>query len=268
MAGTEVVAEMAVIGGSGFYTFLDHTQALTVETPFGPPSAPIVVGDVGGRRVAFLPRHGRAHEYPPQLVNYRANVWALAELGVTRLFAPCAVGSLRPDVHPGEVVVCDQLVDRTWGRHDTYCEGPPVNHVSFADPYCPELRSALRGALIHDGVPHHPSGTVVVIQGPRFSTRAESQWFRAQGWSVVNMTQYPEAVLARERGICYGSLALVTDYDSGTEGRPDVAPVTMAEVFAVLERNVAVARAVLVGAIAAVPRERSCACGGEQPGPA
>ena len=211
---------------------------------------------VEGRRVAFLPRHGPRHEYPPHRVNYRANLWAMRELGVTRIIGPCAAGSLQPTVHPGDFVVLDQLVDRTWGRSDTFFDGPVVGHVSFADPYCPELRSVVLGAdaTLHDG------GTVVVVQGPRFSTRAESNWYRSQGWEVINMTQYPEAFLARELGICYCAIALITDYDTGLEGIEGIEPVTIELVFEMLERNVDRTRSLLFSAIPSIPAERGCRC--------
>jgi len=253
-------AEIGVFGGSGFYAFAEDVTQVPVHTPYGAPSAPVSVVEVGGRRVAFLPRHGPHHELPPHRVNFRANLWALRELGVTRIFGPCAVGSLQPTIHPGDVVVCDQLVDRTSGRADTFFDGGVVGHVSFADPYCPELRRVSIDAAEAAGVAHHDSGTVVVIQGPRFSTRAESQWFRSAGWSVVNMTQYPEAYLARELGICYAGLGLVTDYDTGLEGVEGIEPVTMEQVFGVLAANVERTRALLEAAIPAVPAERACGC--------
>src|SRR4051794_25698691 len=232
------------------------------------PSAPLTIGEVGGTRVAFLPRHGRHHERTPAAVPYRANLWAMREVGVTRVFGPCAGGSLQPSVAPGDVVVCDQLVDRTWGRADTYFEGPEVVHVSFADPYCPELRAVAvdSARALTDRV--HDRGTVVVIQGPRFSTRAESAWYRSQGFEVINMTQHPEAYLARELGLCYATIALVTDYDSGIG---EIAPVTHEQVLAVFDANLRRVRAILADALAATPVERACACGdatgGEGPAP-
>lgn len=255
-------AEIGVFGGSGFYAFLDEVTEESVHTPYGPPSAPVTIGRVGGRQVAFLPRHGLRHELPPHRVNFRANLWAMRELGVTRIFGPCAAGSLQPHIHPGDFVVADQLVDRTSGRADTFYDGPNVSHTSFADPYCPELRRVAVAASRDQGQPVHDGGTVVVIQGPRFSTRAESRWFRTAGWDAVNMTQYPEAFLARELGICYAALALITDYDTGLEGVDGIAPVTMDEVFATLHRNVDRTRAVLLAAIPAVPLERTCGCAG------
>ena len=259
MSGRE--AEVAVIGGSGFYELIDGAEEHVVDTPYGPTSAPVAVGNVAGRRVAFLPRHGAGHVLPPHGIPYRANLWALHHLGVSRVVAPCAVGSLRPDRHPGEFVVCDQLVDRTWGRADTYFDGPTVNHVSFADPYCPELSGVAAEALRQAGVTVHTGGTVVVIQGPRFSTRAESAWFRSAGWDVVNMTQYPEAFLARELGLCYSAVALVTDYDTGVEGVPSVEAVSMEAILAVLESMIGTIRSALASIVSRIPEERSCTCG-------
>jgi 5'-methylthioadenosine phosphorylase len=210
----------------------------------------VTLATVEGRRVAFLPRHGRAHELAPHRIPYRANVWAMQSLGVRALLAPCAVGSLQPTIHPEELVVVDQLVDRTWGRADTFHdEVGDVHHVAFAHPYDARLRAALVEAAGAAGVTVHDGGTLVVIQGPRFSTQAESKWFRSQGWAVVNMTGYPEAVLAAEAGIAYAAIALVTDYDAGIDGAP---PVTQDEVFAVLGRNVERVRAVLARAIPAL----------------
>jgi 5'-methylthioadenosine phosphorylase len=240
-------AEIGVFGGTAFYSFLDDVEEVAVQTPYGPPSAPVAVGVVGGRRVAFLPRHGPGHSVPAHRVNYRANLWALRRLGVRRVLAPCSVGSLQAHVHPGDFVVLDQLVDRTSGRP----------HASFADPYCPQLGPLVVGAAREAGVSVHEGGTVVVIQGPRFSTRAESRWFSSAGWEVVNMTQYPEAALARELGICYCGLALVTDYDAGISPEEGV---TMDEVFRVLAENVERVKDVLLRAIPAIPAAAGCGC--------
>ncbi len=233
---------------------MEHIQ---VETPYGEPSAPVAIGEVAGRRVAFLPRHGVKHEYPPHRVPYRANVWAMKELGVGRIFGPCAVGSLQPHVRPGDFVVCDQLVDRTRTRPHTFYDGPETTHISFADPYCPTMREVVVRAGRERGITMHERGTVVVIEGPRFSTRAESAWFQAQGWEVINMTQYPEAVLARELELCYANISLVTDYDVGVPGIP---PVTHEEVIRVFNENNARLRELLFAAIAALPAERDCPC--------
>lgn len=254
-------AEIGIFGGTGFYRFLDHLEEVSVPTPHGSPSARLAVGDLGGRRVAFLARHGPQHEYPAHRVNYKANLWAMRRLGVRRVLAPCSVGSLRPDLSPGEFVVCDQLVDRTRGRGDTFFDGPVVNCVSFADPYCPELRGAAIAAAAAEGITAHPTGTVVVIEGPRFSTRAESRWFSAMGWDVVNMTQYPEAVLARELGMCYSGIALVTDYDAGLEGIAGVEAVTMDAIFAVLGANIERVQRLLTRVVPEIPEKAECACG-------
>jgi 5'-methylthioadenosine phosphorylase len=262
VTGGAGVGSVGVFGGSGFYEFLDDVTTVAVHTPYGPPAAPVAIGAVGGRRVAFLPRHGAHHELPPHRVNFRANVWAMREVGVTRLLGPCAAGSLQPSVKPGEFVVCDQLVDRTAGRsRDTYIDGGVAGHLSFADPYCPELRQVAVEAARAERITVHERGTVVVIPGPRFSTRAESHYYRRQGWEAINMTQYPEAYLARELGICYAGIALITDYDTGVEGDEGISPVTMDEVFAVLRANVERTRALLFRAIPAIPEQRACACG-------
>jgi 5'-methylthioadenosine phosphorylase len=239
---------IGVFGGSGFYEFLDDVENVQIETPFGPTSAPIRVGAIKGKRVAFMPRHGDKHELPPHRVNFRANVWAMREAGVRRIVGPCACGSLQPELHPGTFVIPDQFVDRTRGRADTFYDDRTV-HVSAADPYCPELRKILGGAAEALGIEVQVGGTVVVIHGPRFSTRAESKWFTSMGWSVVNMTQYPEAWLARELELCYATVALVTDYDVGLEGMPHIAPVSAEEAFRVFAENLSRLRDLLFRAI-------------------
>src|SRR5262245_22917388 len=183
-------AEIGVFGGSGFTSFLDEAETVTVETPYGAPSAPFTIGEVGGKLVAFLPRHGAAHELPPHRINYRANLWAMRELGVRRIIGPCASGALTVDLGLGDFVVCDQFVDRTWGRPDTFYDGPETTHVSAADPYCADLRGLLLDTAAGLGITARDGGTVVVVQGPRFSTRAESRWYRELGGDVINMTAY------------------------------------------------------------------------------
>ncbi|MGH9212627.1 MAG: S-methyl-5'-thioadenosine phosphorylase [Acidimicrobiales bacterium] len=261
-SGDEDRAAVGVIGGSGLYSLLDDVEEVVVATPYGPPSATPAIGEVSGRRVAFVPRHGVGHTLAPHKVPYRANLWALRELGVRSIFAPCASGSLQPRIHPGQFVVVDQLVDRTYGRDTTFFdgEGSPggfdaVNHVSFADPYHPELRRAAIDACHAEDVAVHESGTVVVVNGPRFSTKGESRWYGAQGWQVINMTQMPEAVLAAELGLPYAAIALVTDYDVGLDGVDGIEPVTMDEVFATLERNAEAVRRVLFRAVGLLPNE-------------
>jgi 5'-methylthioadenosine phosphorylase len=252
-------ADIGVIGGSGLYAFLDDATEVPISTPFGDPSDPLVVGTVAGRSVAFLPRHGRDHRYPPHKIPYRANLWALRSLGVRQVLAPCAVGSLRPELGPGALVVPDQLVDRTSGRAQTYYDQNAV-HVSFADPYCPDGRKAAIGAARQSWQAEPvDGGTMVVIEGQRFSTRAESRSYAAQGWSLVNMTGHPEAVLARELALCYTALALVTDLDAGlVEGEG----VSQEEVFRLFGEHVDRLRRLLYEIVPALPlpSERTCPC--------
>jgi 5'-methylthioadenosine phosphorylase len=251
-----VRADVGVIGGSGLYRLLDAADEVTVDTPYGPPSDPITVADVAGRRVAFLPRHGRDHRFPPHRIPYRANVWALRELGVRQIVAPCAVGGLRPELGPGTFVLPDQLVDRTSGRVQTFYDEGAV-HVGFADPYCPTGRSVVREVADRTGFDVVPTGTMVVIEGPRFSTRAESRWYTALGGTIVNMTGHPEAVLARELALCYTALALVTDLDAGVEGDHGV---TQDEVFTVFADNTERLRTLLLDVAAALPVDSDCPC--------
>ncbi|MFE5593275.1 S-methyl-5'-thioadenosine phosphorylase [Streptomyces sp. NPDC056549] len=267
MANHDVYAGIGVIGGSGFYSFLEDVTEVTVDTPYGSPSDSLFLGAIGGRQVAFLPRHGRGHTVPPHRINYRANLWALRSVGVRQVLGPCAVGGLREDHGPGTLVVPDQLVDRTKNRAQTYFDGerradgatPRVVHVTFADPYCPDgRRAAVKAARGRDWEPVD-GGTMVVVEGPRFSTRAESRWHAAAGWSVVGMTGHPEAVLARELGLCYTSLALVTDLDAGAETGEGV---SHTEVLRVFGENVGRLRDVLFDAVAALPAtaDRDCLC--------
>ncbi len=255
--------EIAVIGGSGFYSLIDGAVELSIDTPYGPPASPVHVGDVGGRPVAFIARHGTGHTYAPHEVPYQANLWALASLGATRVIGFCASGSLRAGIAPGDLVVVDQLVDRTWGRPDTFVRSPDVDHVSFAEPYCAALSGEIADAAREGAWPPgkvHRSGTVVVVQGPRFSTRAESRFYAACGFDVINMTQHPEAYLARELGLCYSGLALVTDYDAGLEDDPSVAAVSARSAFEVMAANVDHARSLLGLVIPALSVAARCDC--------
>ena len=254
---TEARAEIGVIGGSGFYEFLEDTETVEMETPFGAPAAPITIGAAGGRRVAFLPRHGTDHRYPPHEVPYRANMWALKDLGVTRVFGPCAAGSLRKEISPRTLVISDQAIDFTKSRANTFYDGPQTTHVSFADPYCPTLRETLVKTAASQGIEHRDGGTMVVIEGPRFSTKAESKMYAQLGADVIGMTQFPEAILARELELCYGNVALVTDYDVGVD---DIPPVTHEEVLKVFGENIDKVRDLLFAAIPEVPAERTCPC--------
>jgi 5'-methylthioadenosine phosphorylase len=253
---------VGVIGGSGFYSFLSDPTVVPVETPFGPPSEDPVVGSYGGRRVAFIPRHGRDHRFPPHKVNYRANMWALRAVGVRQVLAPCAVGSLKRELGPGTLVVPDQVVDRTWGReHTVYDQVGPVVHINFADPYCPTGRGAVLRSAEDEGTTAVDGGTLVVVNGPRFSSRAESRWHADAGWSVVGMTGMPEASLARELAMCFTAVALVTDHDAGVEGE---AGVTHAEVLEVFAKNVERMKDVIGRAIHTLPEPGSpedlCSC--------
>jgi 5'-methylthioadenosine phosphorylase len=250
-------ADIGVFGGSGFYSLIDNAREVWVETPYGPPSDRVALGEIAGRHVAFLPRHGKDHRYPPHEINYRANLYAMKMLGVGHIIAPTACGSLDRGVKPGSMVVADQLVDRTSGRKDTFFDGPVTTHVSFADPYCPTLRPIAVEALRSLKIDTHERGTIVVCQGPRFSTRSESKWFQGQGWEVINMTQYPEAYLARELGICYVNISLITDYDVGLEGMP---PVSHHEVMEVFKRNNERTKAAIGRIVERIPLDADCSC--------
>jgi 5'-methylthioadenosine phosphorylase len=256
-------AELGVIGGSGFYEFLTDVERVTVDTPFGAPSDDVVIGELGGRHVAFIARHGQGHRLPPHLVNYRANLWALRSVGVRQVLAPCAVGSLKPEHGPGVIVVPDQVVDRTWGReHSVYAAEGPVVHVGFADPYCPNGRAVALEAARGAGKEVVDGGTLVVINGPRFSSKAESLWHQQAGWSVVGMTAMPEAAIARELAMCFTTMALVTDHDAGVAGQDAV---THEEVLRVFAENVEGLKTVLHSALAALPEtepddEAACPC--------
>jgi 5'-methylthioadenosine phosphorylase len=244
-------AEIGVIGGSGFYEFLADAERVSIATPFGDPSDDVVIGDLQGRRVAFLARHGQGHRLPPHRVNYRANLWALRSVGVRQVLAPCAVGSLKPEHGPGTIVVPDQVVDRTWGRDHTIYDGiGPVVHVGFSDPYCPRGRQAVINAGRAAGKNILDAGTLVVINGPRFSSRAESLWHQQAGWTVVGMTGMPEAAIARELAMCFTTIALVTDHDAGLDGGEAV---THEEVLKVFARSLDGLKSILRSAIVAMP---------------
>ncbi len=246
-------AEIGVFGGSGFYSLLDDVREIKVDTPYGPPSDSFFLAEVSGRGVAFLPRHGRRHTIPPHRINYRANVWAMRSLGVKAVITPCAAGSLQRHVEPGHFVLCDQFVDRTRGRIDTFYDGPVVTHLSSAEVYDPELRRIAADVIREHGIPFHERGTIVVVNGPRFSSKAESKWFSDAGWEVVSMTQYPEAWLCRELGMAVVNIALITDYDAGLlEGTEAV---NAAEVLHVFQQNAARIQKVVLDMIGRFPQD-------------
>jgi 5'-methylthioadenosine phosphorylase len=247
---------LGVIGGSGFYSLLENAEQRTVATPFGEPSGTITVGTLAGRDVVFVPRHGAEHQFAPHVVPYRANIWALRSLGARQVISLSAVGSLRASLQPGALVVPDQIADRTHSRPQTYFDdGKGVGHVSFADPYCPSLRAA----AIDSGVEVTDGGVLVVVNGPRFSSRAESLEFQSHGWSIIGMTGMPEATLARELGLCYCTLAAVTDLDAGVEAGQGV---THHDVLATFAENLPRVRELLVRTIEGAPTEQGdCGCG-------
>ena len=252
-------ADIGIFSGSGMYELAaDKIEKVKISTPYGPPSDLIDICTIGNQKVAFLPRHGRQHTIPPHMINYRANLWAMKELGVSRIISPCAVGSLQTNIKPGDFVVSDQFIDRTCGRRDTFADGPDVMHIAAAEPYCPELRKLAISALRAEGLTVHTEGTVVVINGPRFSSRAESKWFTQMGWHTVNMTQYPEVVLAQELGICIVNLAMITDYDAGLAG--NVPEVTTREVVRMFQQSVGQLHKVLIRLVNTIPAERGGQC--------
>lgn len=253
-------ASLGVIGGSGFYNLLDNPGLQKIETPYGIPSAKIACGEIAGRKVAFLPRHGYDHDLPPSKINYKANLWALKSIGVEKIIAVTACGSLQKNVKRGDFVVIDQFVDRTRHRDDTFFSGPVTTHISSAFPYCPDLSKIAYKVGTSLKIKIHPAGTLVVIEGPRFSTCAESQWFTKMGWDIVNMTGYPEATLARELELCYSSIGLVTDYDVGIVAREKLPPVTTIEVFKVFKENNEKALKLVMEMIKKMPDRRKCEC--------
>jgi 5'-methylthioadenosine phosphorylase len=246
-------AEIGVFGGSGFYALLDDVREIKVDTPYGPPSDSLFLAEVVGRPVAFLPRHGRRHTIPPHLINYRANVWAMRSLGVKAVISPCAAGSLQLHVRPGDFVLCDQFVDRTRNRPNTFFDGPVVTHLSSADIYDPTLRAIAAEVIKEHGIPLHERGTIVIIEGPRFSTKAESRWFSDAGWEVISMTQYPEAYLCRELGMAVVNIALITDYDAGVHEGTEA--VDAQSVLAVFQENAARIQKVVLDMIGRFPAD-------------
>jgi len=253
-------AEIGIIGGSGFYDLASGLKEIKIESPYGSPSDKIALGKIAGRKVAFLPRHGKDHLIPPHKINYRANIWALKSLGVSRIITSHAVGSLQKNIRPGDFIVLDQFIDRTKGRTDTFYDGQIATHVSTAFPYCPQLRKLAIQTLTGMKIKTHKTGTVVVIQGPRFSTAAESVWFTKMGWDVVNMTEYPEVALANEKEMCYCAIAMATDYDSGLVAGGEIKPVSTQEVIQVFQKNITKVKKVILAMIENWPRRATCDC--------
>jgi 5'-methylthioadenosine phosphorylase len=250
-------AKLAIIGGSGIYDagMFEDVQEVRLHTPFGSPSGPIQVGKFKDLGVAFLPRHGKGHTHPPHKVNYRANIWALKELGVERIVSVCAVGSLKEELMPGDIVIPDQFIDFTKNRDYTFYDGGRTVHISTADPFCPQLRSTFSNETKGLGIEHHDKGTYITIEGPRFSTRAESRMFRSFA-DIIGMTLNPEVQLAREKEMCYVCLAMVTDYDVWAEK-----PVSLEEVLRTVAKNEQNIKKILRNTLSNVDEKRGCACG-------
>jgi len=260
-AKAEKLAEIGIIGGSGFYKLFDkNAKEVEIKTKFGKPSDKITIGNLFGRRVAFLPRHGKNHQIPPHKIPYRANIAALKEIGVEQIIAPSAVGSLKTEIKPGDFVICDQFIDRTKMREDTFFNGPKVSHIEVAYPYCPKLRETAVIQAKKLKLPVHEKGTVVVVEGPKFSTLAESMWFSSMGGDVVNMTQYPEAVLALELGMCYLNISLVTDYDVGIYAKSKINPVSIEQVLVNFSGNIDKLKNLINEIIKNIPEKSDCDC--------
>jgi 5'-methylthioadenosine phosphorylase len=250
-------ARIGIIGGTGVYDpeMFELKETVRPFTPYGPPSDDIQIGTIQGVDVAFLPRHGRGHVHPPHKVNYRANIWALKELGVDRIISPCAVGSLQEEFEPGQIVIVDQFVDMTKNRAYTFYDGPKTVHISLADPFCPELASIFAKEAKRAKVPVHNGGTYVCIEGPRFSTRAESQMYRAFA-DIIGMTLVPECQLAREMEMCYCSLAMITDYDVWADQ-----PVDTVSILRTMAENADKIRTLIGAALPKIPPVRKkCPC--------
>jgi len=249
--------EIGIFGGTGIYDsgLFENAQEVDVDTPFGKPSDTITVGIFKGRKIAFLPRHGKKHTISPHMINFKANIWAFKELGVTRIIAPSAVGSLKEELEPGHFALPSQFLDFTKSRDGSFSEEGRVIHISVSDPFCPELQSSILQVTDKQDLKMHKDCTYVCIEGPRFSTKAESKFYRSTGADIIGMTLVPECQLAREAQICYASISTVTDYDVWAEK-----PVTAKQVFETLSKNVEKTKAILTELIDIVPKTRSCSC--------
>jgi len=249
--------EIGIFGGTGIYDsgLLENTQEIDIDTPYGKPSDTITVGTFKGRKIAFLPRHGKKHSIPPHKINFKANIWAFKELGITRIIAPSAVGSLKEEFEPGHFALPTQFLDFTKSRDGSFSDNGKVIHISVADPFCPELQTSILDVTNNQDLEMHKDCTYVCIEGPRFSTKAESKFFRTTGADIIGMTLVPECQLAREAQICYASISTVTDYDVWADK-----PVTAKEVIATLSKNVEKTKKVLTELIDKIPKTRSCSC--------
>jgi len=250
-------AEIGIFGGTGIYDsgLLKESKEITIDTPYGKTSDSITIGEFNGKKVAFMPRHGKKHTIPPHLINYKANIWAFKELGVKRIIAPSAVGSLKEEFEPGNFALPTQFIDFTKSRKGTFSEDGRVIHISVADPFCPELQNIILDVANEQQVKIHNDATYVCIEGPRFSTKAESKFFKSTGADIIGMTLVPECQLAREAQICYASISTVTDYDVWAEK-----PVTAKEVMETLSKNVEITKKILTVLIDKIPETKSCSC--------
>lgn len=254
--------KIAIIGGSGLCKFpeLKKIKDVKVRTQYGYPSDKITLGKYAGKIIAFLPRHGRNHFLPPHKIPYKANISALKKLGVEYIIATCISGSLKRIIKPGDFVILDQFVNFTWGRDDYFKAEKKIVHLPMANPYCPNLRRLTYNCTKKLGIPVHKKGTVVVTQGPRFSTKAESSWFSVQKWDVVNMTQYPECYFAREMGMCYVAIAMITDYDVGTKSYLQINTKGVTKVLKIFNNNIKEVKKLIFQIIKELPIKRDCAC--------
>lgn len=258
-------AEIGIFGGSGLYKLFDKGRWIDIKTTYGEPSDKIFLTEFNNRKIAFLPRHGKKHQFPPHKINYRANIDAFKKLGIKIIISPSAVGSLQSNIKRGDFVICDDFIDRTKNRKDTFFEGPKTIHISSANCYCDILRRIAVQVCKKHKIRVHPNGTAVVIQGPRFSTKAESKWFTKMNWDIINMTQYPEVVLAREAEICYLGIALITDYDAGLigernlpAGRQGIKPVSFDEIRKIFDQNIENVKKVILEIINNIPKNYKC----------
>ena len=253
-------AEIGILGGTGLYEVLKDSRQIDIKTPYGNPSTMISLGEMSNKKIAFIPRHGIKHQYPPHKIPYLANFWAFKELGVKRIISSCAVGSLKPEIKRGSFVICDQYIDWTKERPDTFFNGPKTIHIGSADPYCLSLRKIAVDSASKLNIDVHEKGTVVVINGPRFSTRAESQFFARQNFDIINMTQYPEVALARELGMCYVNISLVTDYDAGLVDNKEIKAVSSQDVVKVFNENNNKVKKLIFEIINSLPDKLNCQC--------